>query len=682
MIQLINISLSFGAQVIFKELSWHVKEGRKIGLVGPNGVGKTTIMDVIAGIRQPDSGSISMSPSMTIGYLPQEIQKERSERPVLDEAMTAFKEISELEKEAESITEILKAVSDFESQEYKRLISRLDIIHTELTARDAHKIQHQAEKLLTGLGFEPDELLKPINTFSGGWRMRVALAKLLLRNPDLLLLDEPTNHLDIESIDWLETYLKTFPGTVVLVSHDRYFLDRMVDHIAELIQGQVIEYTGNYTSYLQQRESRRAQHESAYENQQRQIRQIERFIERFRYKATKARQVQSRIKMLEKLERIPPPPVEDPSIHFRFPEPEKSGRTVIELSTFSKTYNDKIGNGVVVFKDTGPLVIERGDKIALVGKNGAGKSTLARILLGIEPFEGTRKVGYKTEITYFAQHQAESLNPSNTIIGELEEHSNGKNETMLRSLLGAFLFTGDDVFKRIGVLSGGEKSRVALAKTLISPTNFMILDEPTNHLDIQSRKILIEALSLYTGTFVVVSHDRHFLDRIANKVWYVGHSQVHAFLGNYSDYQYHLNKEVHHFSTDNNGGQKAEINNENLGIETVKSRGRLKGSKRSEAEERNRMYREVLERGIENIKDWKSLSPKQIRKGLAELEERIQKMEERKSEIESLLQNPRFYEEKELSHEIANEYSQLENTLNKLYDGWEAINIYLEVEET
>ena len=682
MIQLVNISLSFGAQVIFKDLSWHIKEERKIGLVGPNGVGKTTLMDVIAGIRQPDSGSISMSSSMTIGYLPQEIQEERSEHTVLDEAMTAFEEIYELEKEAESITETLKAVSDFESQEYKRLISRLDIIHTELTARDAHKTQYQAEKLLMGLGFETDELAKPIDTFSGGWRMRVALAKLLLRNPDLLLLDEPTNHLDIESIDWLENYLKTFPGTVVLVSHDRYFLDRMVDHIVELTLGQVIEYTGNYTSYLQQRESRRALHESAYENQQRQIRQIERFIERFRYKATKARQVQSRIKMLEKMERIPSPPVEDPSIHFRFPEPEKSGRTVIELSTFSKTYNHKSGNGKVVFKDTGPLVIERGDKIALVGKNGAGKSTLARILLGIEPFEGTRKIGYKTEITYFARHQAESLNPSNTIIGELEEHSNGKNETMLRSLLGAFLFTGDDVFKRIGVLSGGEKSRVALAKTLISPTNFMILDEPTNHLDIQSRKILIEALSQYTGTFVVVSHDRHFLDRIANKVWYVGHGQVHAFLGNYSGYQYNLNKEMQDFSTDNNGGQKAEINNENLGIEAVKTRDRLKENKRSEAEERNKMYREVLERGIENLKDWKLLSPKQIRKGLAELEERIQKMEERKSEIESLLQNPRFYEDKELSHEIANEYCQLENTLNKLYDEWESINIYLEVEET
>jgi ATP-binding cassette subfamily F protein 3 len=594
--------------------------------------------------------------------------------------MTAFKEVSELEKEAERITEILKAVSDFESQEYRRLIFRLDRIHAELTSRDAHKIQYQAEKLLTGLGFGPDELLRPINTFSGGWRMRVALAKLLLRSPDLLLLDEPTNHLDIESIDWLENYLKTFTGAVVLVSHDRYFLDRMVDHIVELVRGQITEYTGNYTSYLRERESRRALYKSAYENQQRQIRQIERFIERFRYKATKARQVQSRIKMLEKIEHIPPPPTEDSSIHFQFPEPEKSGRTVIELSTFSKTYDDKDGNGKVVFKDTGPLVVERGDKIALVGKNGAGKSTLARILLGIEPFEGTRRVGYKTEITYFAQHQAESLNPSNTILAELEEHGNGKNETMVRSLLGAFLFTGDDVFKCLGILSGGEKSRVALAKTLLSPTNFMILDEPTNHLDIQSRKILIEALSQYAGTFVVVSHDRHFLDQVANKVWYVGHGQVHTFLGNYSDYQYHSARELLHFPTDNNDDQKAETNNENPGNETIKTRDRLKENKRSEAEERNRMYREVLEQGIENIKDWKLLSPKQIRKGLAELEERIQKMEARKSEIESLLQNPGFYEDKELSHEIANEYSQLENTLDSLYDSWGSINIHLEIE--
>ncbi len=535
MIQLLNLSLAFGGQQVLDAVTWTVKPGQRIGLIGPNGAGKTTLLRVIAGRFAPDAGSVSLSGGATLGYLEQDVQEMQGGLTVLEDAMRAFASVLELQRQEDEITHALDTADDHESESYLKLLHALDRVHTELLSLEAHRMQDRTEAVLEGLGFATEDLHRPMHTFSGGWRMRVALARLLLQRPDFLLLDEPTNHLDIDSIDWLEDYLKSYAGTVVIVSHDRYFLDRMVTTIAELARGKVTEYPGNYAYYLVAREERRALQQSAFDNQQKSIADTERFIERFRSKATKARQVQSRIKQLDKVERVAAPLDEQAGIHFRFPEPERSGRVVLEFSVFSKVYAGAEGR-VEVFRKAGPLTIERGDKVALIGRNGAGKSTLARMIIGAEPFEGERTLGYNVGMTYFAQHQAEALDPEATILDALRTAARGHTDTEIRSLLGAFLFSGDDVFKRISVLSGGEKSRVALARTLLAPANFLVLDEPTNHLDIRSVNVLVEAMRQFTGTLVVVSHDRHFLDQVSNQVWRVGDGGVRAFKGNYSDY--------------------------------------------------------------------------------------------------------------------------------------------------
>ena len=666
MIQLHNIHLAFGGKPILDGLTWTIKPDRRIGLIGPNGAGKSTLLRVIAGEHTPDDGTVSMSGGTTIGYLAQDTQEAASEKSVLEEGMKAFAETLALQDEEHRIAEALDAEDDHTSDAYQRLLHDQADVHTRLTASEAHLIQPKTEAVLTGLGFDPDELSRPLSTFSGGWRMRVALARILLREPAFLLLDEPTNHLDIDSIAWFEGYLKAYPGTVIMVSHDRYFLDRMVTTTAELSNGQITEYAGNYAFYLEERGERRLLQRAAYENQQREIAETERFIERFRYKASKAKQVQSRVKQLERLERIPPPPDEQAEISFRFPEPPRSGRIVMEFSEFSKTYTAPEGD-VHVFTNAGPITIERGDKIALIGKNGAGKSTLARMLRGTEPFDGTRKLGYNVEMTFFAQHQAETLDHDRTVLESLRETAVGKTETELRTLLGTFLFQGDDVFKPVRVLSGGEKSRLSLARTLMHPANFLILDEPTNHLDIQSIGVLVEALKQYTGSFVIVSHDRHFLDQVVTHVWRAEGGQVLTFEGTYSDYEWHREHgTAARFATHEHSSTPA------LQPEPTPVR-KTKEQKREEAEARNRRHQQEKQGKY----DFASLNPFKLRKTYQNVEADILRQEERKANLEADLADPNLYTDPDRAQQKTADYEAVKADLATLYEKWEALAEHL-----
>ena len=669
MIQLQHIDLAFGGRQLLDGITWTIKPNRRIGLIGPNGAGKSTLLRVIAGVQPVDEGTIQRGGD-TVGYLAQDVQELATERSVLAEAMEAFTEVIELQQEEHRLTQALGDHPDHTSEAYVSLLHALERVHAQLVTHEAHRIQDRTEAVLTGLGFDPEDLERPVGTFSGGWRMRVALARLLLQRPDVLLLDEPTNHLDIDSIGWLEAYLKGYSGTVIIVSHDRYFLDRMVTHTAELIAGHLTEYAGNYTFYLTEREERRTLQRAAYENQQKMIAETERFIERFRYKASKARQVQSRVKQLEKLERIPPPPTDQAAIAFRFPPPPRSGRVALELSVFSKTYEGEEGT-VEVFDDAGPLHLERGDKVALIGKNGAGKSTLARMLHGTEPFDGERTLGYNVTQTFFAQHQADSLDPTQTVYEALASEAQGHTETEIRSLLGAFLFSGDDVLKPVSVLSGGEKSRVALARTLLMPANFLILDEPTNHLDIQSIQVLIEALRQYAGTFVIVSHDRHFLDQVVQKVWRVEDGGVREYFGSYSEYLWQAehgtaSRLPDAGSTNGQAAQTAEKKPEK------RSGGpKTKEQKRAEAEARAR--RKKGEQAAEEATEYGRLNDHQLRHLYAAAEAAILEKETALADYETQLGDPDLYTDPDRARTVTDAYERLKADLKAEYQQWEQI---------
>ena len=534
MLSLQNAGKRFGSRVLFLEANWLIRAREKTALVGANGTGKSTLMKVLAGLESLDYGTLQQTRGMSVGYLPQEGLR-LTGRSVFEECLTVFDELRDMEREIERLAGQL-AVLDHAGQEYESAAERFSMLQERFHALDGYALDAQVGGVLTGLGFGKEDWARQTDEFSGGWQMRIALAKLLLAKPNLLLLDEPTNHLDLETRNWLEDYLKSYPFGYILISHDRYFLDVTIDRTVEIWNKRLNIYQGNYTKYLSQKDERRTQLEAAYRNQRIQIEHLEVFINRFRAQATKAKQVQSRIKELEKIERIEIPE-EEPVIHFKFPQPPPSGRTVVEAESLSKTYETNGSYGPKQVLTNVNFTIEHGDRVALVGVNGAGKSTLIRLLTGAEaPTEGRVKLGHNVVSEYFAQDQYKVLNGDARMLDDISRAALKVPEQALRSLLGCFLFTGDDVFKPLGVLSGGERNRYALARILVSPSNFLLLDEPTNHLDMRAKDVLLEAIAAFSGTVVFVSHDRYFIDRLATRVLEVEGGTVTSHEGNYEDY--------------------------------------------------------------------------------------------------------------------------------------------------
>jgi ATP-binding cassette subfamily F protein 3 len=530
MIQLSSAGKRFGPKLLFENLNWLITPNDKVGLVGGNGTGKSTLLKVLGGLESLDYGAITSAKNTTFGYLPQDGLRLEG-RTVFDECMSVFSGLQALEAEMEDLAHKMGEL-DPASSEYHQVAERYHTISSHFRVHDGYALDSQVGTVLDGLGFRKEDWTRDTGEFSGGWQMRIALAKLLLSKPNLLLLDEPTNHLDLETRNWLEAYLLQYPFAYVLISHDRYFLDVTVDRIIEIWNKGVHFYSGNYEKYLQQKQERRDGLVAAYKNQRDRIEQLEAFINRFRAQATKAKQVQSRIKELEKIERIEIPP-DEKTIHFSFPQPNPSGRTVVDCEGVAKSYGPKDVFSNVSFN------IQRGDRIALVGINGAGKSTLIKLLAGTEPLTaGTMKLGHNVEPDYFAQDQYKELDPSRRMLDDLSDVAPQKTMTELRGLLGCFLFSEDDVFKPIGVLSGGERNRYALARMLLHPSNFLLLDEPTNHLDMRAKDVLLESLERYNGTVVFVSHDRYFIDKLATRIFEVGDGRVEVFPGNYEDYQW------------------------------------------------------------------------------------------------------------------------------------------------
>ncbi len=646
-----NVTFEFGARVIVDDATWHIQPGDRIGLVGYNGTGKSTLLKVLVGEYQPSKGSVEKGRDTTIGYLHQDLLSFDTNESITEVALSAFERVRQLEKEIETLGNELEKNSEDEAL----LIKYTDCLH-ELDVLDGYNIHHKAEEVLHGLGFSNEDLIRPYKEFSGGWRMRVLLAKMILQQPDVLLMDEPTNHLDLPSIEWLEKYLIHYKGSVVIVSHDKFFLNRMVNKIVELYQQQLHIYSGDFDFYEQEKLIRIEMQQKAFENQQDYIRQQERFIERFKAKASKAAQAQSVQKRLDKLDKIEDVQLERPDLRINFQLDKVPGKVLVTLKDISKQFGQ---NHIVT---NAGAEIERGDKIALIGANGKGKSTLLRIVAGTEQYSGDRAWGHNVEQSFYAQHQLEALGMSHTILEELQHCGSKKTDPELRGLLGAFLFGGEDVDKKIKVLSGGEKARVALAKTIVSKANFLILDEPTNHLDMHSVELLAEALNKYEGSYILVSHDRYFISKTANKIWEIVDQQIKEFKGTYQEWVEWNERMEKQKKLDNVAGS----NPTNL---DTKSSNQKKAAATPTA---------PVKTAVENIVPGKPINKeaqkelqKQQRK-LANIEESIGKAQEEKKSCEAELGNPDIYSNKEHFNKIEQAYKVAQQKLAELNKEYEA----------
>ena len=634
MLSISNLSYYLGERVLFDEAQLHIKPREKIGLVGLNGTGKTTLLRIINGETSPDGGEISKRNDCTIGYLNQDLLSFQSEDSILSVAMGAFAEAAEYEQKIEQILKLL------ETDHSEKLLIKLTSLQEKFEALGGYTLESQAEEILEGVGFKTSDLHRPLSEFSGGWRMRVILAKLLLQKPSLLMLDEPTNHLDLPSIQWVENYLRNYEGAVIIVSHDKYFLDNTVNKIIEVSSGKLNSYSGNYSYFQEEKELRDQFQKNAFLNQQQKIKQAEQFINRFRAKSTKARQVQSRVKSLEKMEIIDDVQSASSPISFNFSIGTQSGRHLVRMENVSKSYGD-----IEVLKPSNANV-ERGDKIALIGANGIGKSTLLRIIANREPYGGKVETGYNVVTAFYAQHQIEALTLDNEILDELKQFGTNKTEQELRTILGCFLFTGEEVFKKIKVLSGGEKSRVALAKTLISAANFLLLDEPTNHLDIVSVNILVQALQQYKGTFVLVSHDRYFISEVANKIWYIDGQMIREYPGTYDEYEDWKRRTAEKDTPAPELSQKKEV------------------EKKSEPKK-------------ESDQDKQRII--QLEKRVQQVESEIDALEKEKSEIELTLSSPEVYSNTDKLQAVNESYLRVNNQLTGKTQVWE--NLLEELEK-
>ncbi len=628
MLSISNLSYFIGGRALYENANLHIKPKDKIGLVGQNGTGKSTLLKIINGDYLPSSGDVQKAKDCTLGFLNQDLLSYQSDDSILDVALAAFKETLAIQAEIEEVLKLME--TDYSDE----VINKLAFLQDRFESNEGYTIKAKAEEVLEGIGFQTSDLQKPLRQFSGGWRMRVMLAKLLLEKPSLLMLDEPTNHLDLPSIQWVENYLKNYEGAVIVVSHDQTFLDNCISTTVEVANETLTAYAGNYSYYREEKKLRMELQQNAFENQQQMIKQTEKFIERFRAKATKSNQVQSRIKALGRLDRVHEVVNDEAFVNFKFKFSQKSGRDVITLDKVSKAYGD-----LTILKNTAGR-IERGDKIALIGANGKGKSTLLRIIAGTELGQGTRVEGHNLIKAFFAQHQLEALTLDNEIIQEMSQAGSKKTEMELRGVLGCFLFSNEEVYKKIKVLSGGEKSRVALAKTLISEANFLLLDEPTNHLDFQSVNILIQALQQYEGTFITVSHDRHFIKGVANKIWYIEQHEIKEYPGTYEEYEFWRSQQVDVPAT--------AVAQKPVKVEVTPPKSK---------EDAQQAKREL----------------KKLEEQLQLVEKEISQHEAKKKELEDKLADPSLYLDEAKAQKIQASYQQVDESLEAVNTSWEKL---------